>query len=95
MEDHDATRLNGHERIDVELFRYVEASLDQEEVFHVLGFEFLQRYNLVRIQNKLTKIRESIHADLRQSCDEESLKNTLSEYSTSYECDRYIDVCNN
>jgi hypothetical protein len=55
----------------------------------------LQRYNLVRIQNKLTKIRESIHADLRQSCDEESLKNTLSEYSTSYECDRYIDVCNN
>lgn len=91
MEGHDTSQMNGHERIDIELFRYVAASLDQEEIFHVLGFEFLQRYNLVRMQIKLAKIRESIHADLGQSCDEKSLNDALNEYSTSCESDRYID----
>jgi len=83
MEDRDTSHLNGHDRTDVELFRYVAASLDQEEIFHVLGFEFLQRYNLVRIQKKLAKIREGIHADLGQSCDEKSLNDALNEYSMS------------
>lgn len=95
MEDSNISQLNGHERTDVELFRYVAASLDQEEIFHVLGFEFLQRYNLVRIQNKLAKIRESIHADLGQSCDEKSLNDVLNEYSTSYVSDRHIEGYSN
>jgi hypothetical protein len=90
MEDRDTSRLKELESIDVELFRYVAASLDQEEIFHVLGFEFLQRYNLVRIQNKLTKIREGIHADLGQSCDEKSLNDSLNEYSMSYDPEIYI-----
>lgn len=88
MESRDTSQLNGHEKTDVELFRYVAASLDQEEIFHVLGFEFLQRYNLVRIQNKLATIRESIHADLGQSCDEKDLNDALNEYSTSCNPDR-------
>jgi hypothetical protein len=77
----ERSQPKGHETTEVELFRYVVASLDQEEIFHVLGFEFLQRYNLVRIQNKLAKIRESIHADLGQSCDEKNLNDVLNEYS--------------
>ncbi|KUJ06296.1 uncharacterized protein LY89DRAFT_692549 [Mollisia scopiformis] len=83
MESGDTSQLHGREKVDVELFRYVAASLDKEEIFHVLGFEFLQRYNLVRLQNKLAKIRESIHADLGQKCDERSLNDTLNEYSQS------------
>lgn len=94
MGDRDTSHLNGHERSDAELFRYVAASLDQEEIFHVLGFEFLQRYNLVRIQNKLAKIREGIHANLGQSCDEKSLNDALNEYSMSYDSDRCIGVHN-
>lgn len=95
MEDHETSQLKGHDTTDVELFRYVAASLDQEEIFHFLGFEFLQRYNLVRIQNKLAIIRESIHADLGQSCDEKNLNDVLNAYSTSHESNRYIDDCSN
>ena len=83
METSNTTHLKEHETFDAELFRYVQKSLDQEEIFHVLGFEFLQRYNLVRIQNNLSKIREGIHADFRQDCDEKGLSDTLIEYSMS------------
>jgi hypothetical protein len=95
MEDRNTSQLNRHERTDIELFRYIIASLDQKEIFHVLGFEFLQRYNLVRIQNKLAKIRESIYTDLGQSCDKKSLNNILNKYSKSYKSNRYIDNYSN
>ncbi|KAF4632824.1 hypothetical protein G7Y89_g5301 [Cudoniella acicularis] len=81
MEEAKVPHMKNHEEADLELFRYVKLSLDQEEIFHVLGFEFLQRYNLVWIQNKLIRIREGIRADLGQTCDEKNLSDALNEYS--------------
>lgn len=82
MTDSHAQHSEGPEAIDIELYHYVQASLDREEIFHVLGFEFLHRYNLVQIQSKLIKIRERIRADLRENCDQDNLNDLLSEYST-------------
>jgi hypothetical protein len=68
------------EETQLEVFRYVSESLDKEETFHILGFEFLQRYNIVQLQNHLIAARESIYKDPTSSNSE--LKLLLRDYST-------------
>jgi hypothetical protein len=67
------------EETQLEIFRYVSESLDKEETFHILGFEFLQRYNIVQLQNHLIAVRESIYKDPGSSTSE--LKLLLRDYS--------------
>jgi hypothetical protein len=68
------------EETQLEIFRYVSESLDKEETFHILGFEFLQRYNIVQLQNHLIAARESIYKDPASGNSE--LKLLLRDYST-------------
>ena len=64
-----------------ELFDYVYTSRTEEETFHFLGFEFLHRLNIVRIQNDLIAMREDIWRTRGQSIEEEKLSKLLNEYS--------------
>jgi hypothetical protein len=43
-----------------ELFDYIKRSINDEEAFHFLGFEFLRRLNIVQIQNDLIAARNEI-----------------------------------
>lgn len=46
---------------DAKLFiQYVNRSLDEEEKFHFLRFEFLQRLNLVHLQVKLARFKSQV-----------------------------------
>ncbi|EXV06089.1 hypothetical protein X797_000806 [Metarhizium robertsii] len=49
---------------DAELFDYICTSQIDEETFHFLGFKFLHRLNIVRIQNDLIVTREHISPDM-------------------------------
>lgn len=43
-----------------QIFRYVNNSIEEEEGFHFLGFEFLQRLNLTHIQTELMTLKDEI-----------------------------------
>lgn len=62
-----------------ELFNYIQRSIDDEETFHFLGFEFLQRLNIVQIQNDLIAARNEIFGS---KCNDkkENLKVLLNDY---------------
>lgn len=62
---------------DAELFNYVDTSRTEEEIFHFLGFEFLHRLNIVRIQNELIETRESISGTRGRGYDKGKLMNCL------------------
>lgn len=64
-----------------ELFDYVYTSRTEEETFHFLGFEFLHRLNIVRIQNDLITMRDDISRTRGQSLEKEKLSKLLNEYS--------------
>lgn len=67
-----------------DLFNYVTTSIQEEETFHFLGFEFLHRLNIVQIQNDLTRAREDIFRNRSagaESADREKLKTLLADYS--------------
>lgn len=66
---------------DAELFNYVAESLKEEETFHYLGFEFLHRVNIVRIQNDLIAIRENMHRTRGRTFDKDNLTRILNDYS--------------
>lgn len=63
------------------LFNYVEHTLNDEETFHYLGFEFLHRLNIVRIQNDLIAIREDMYRNRGRKFDKANLDRLLSDYS--------------
>lgn len=41
--------------------QYVNRSLDEEEDFHFLRFEFLQRLNLAQLEVKLVRMKSQFH----------------------------------
>jgi hypothetical protein len=62
-----------------EIFEYTKRSINDEETFHFMGFEFLQRLNLVQIQNDLITARNEIYASRRNEKKVE-LKGLLNDY---------------
>lgn len=71
-----------------QLYTYVLESCDEEERFHFLGFEFLQRLNIVQLQNKLIELKIKVHKG-RHKTDSQELQTALQLYRTSSgtECD--------
>ena len=64
-----------------QLYNYTQESCHKEEAFHILEFEFLQRLNIVQLQNKLAEIKSKVHN--AQRCDELTaleLKSALADY---------------
>ena len=63
------------------LVRYVNRSLDEEEDFHFLRFEFLQRLNLAQLQVKLVRMKSQFQKTGKTSPAElETLQTTLAAY---------------
>lgn len=62
-----------------EIFQYIKTSIDDEETFHFMGFEFLQRLNIVQIQNDLIVARDEIFAS-RCNDKKAELKALLNDY---------------
>lgn len=75
----DGDRINSVK--EAELLDYVSTSLVEEETFHFLSFEFLQRLNIVRIQNDLIDMRENILRTRGHGYEKEKLSRLLDEYS--------------
>jgi len=73
-----------------ELFDYVYTSRTEEETFHFLGFEFLHRLNIVRIQNDLIAMREDISRTRGQRLEKERLSKLLKEYTTALRDYNYV-----
>ncbi|KAF1959853.1 hypothetical protein CC80DRAFT_439979 [Byssothecium circinans] len=71
--------------------RYVNRSLNEEEDFHFLRFEFLQRMNLAQLQVKLVRIKSHIQKEGKAPAEElEKLQLTLREYATAIRDYRYL-----
>lgn len=63
------------------LVRYVNRSLEDEEDFHFLRFEFLQRLNITQLQVRLARLKSRIHSQgLINNQDQEILQGTLRDY---------------
>ncbi|KAH7161687.1 hypothetical protein EDB81DRAFT_351874 [Dactylonectria macrodidyma] len=66
------------------LVEYVRRSLDGEEEFHFLRFEFLQRLNIVQIQLDLIRMKSRINRDgAISSSDKLFLTTRLRDYATA------------
>lgn len=66
-----------------ELFDYVDTSRIEEERFHFLGFEFLHRLNIVRLQNELIEMKNNVLSTRCANLEEDKLTKLLDDYSTS------------
>lgn len=65
------------------LVKYVNRSLDEEEDFHFLRFEFLQRLNLAQLQVRLVRLKSKIQREGKTSKRVlKELENTLAVYGT-------------
>lgn len=63
------------------LVEYINRSLDEEEEFHFLRFEFLQRLNIVKLQLDLVRLKGRFQREKRASIrDLEALESTLERY---------------
>ena len=65
-------------------YDYSQQSLDGEESFHFLGFEMLQRLNIVSLQYKLAEIKATVKETGRfpiNPAKVEELKTALANYS--------------
>ena len=63
------------------LVEYINRSLDEEEEFHFLRFEFLQRLNIVNLQLDLVRLKGRFQGDKQTSIqDLEALDSTLQKY---------------
>ncbi|CAI7651036.1 unnamed protein product [Penicillium palitans] len=66
------------------LVEYINRSLDEEEEFHFLRFEFLQRLNIVKLQLDLVRLKGRFQREKRASIrDLEALESTLERYATA------------
>ncbi|KAJ2902112.1 hypothetical protein MKZ38_001021 [Zalerion maritima] len=64
------------------LFDYVTRSLDEEENFHFLQFEFLQRLNLTQFEVRLARLKSRIQKNKKgDNSDVETLEKTLRGYA--------------
>lgn len=65
------------------LIRYTSDSVDIDEDFHFLRFEFLQRLNIVKLEYELAQIKSRLYRlDYNTSAEElETLRARLHEYS--------------
>ncbi|KAJ5603748.1 hypothetical protein N7537_006704 [Penicillium hordei] len=67
-----------------DLVEYVNRSLNEEEEFHFLRFEFLQRLNIVKLQLDLVRLKGQFQSEKRASIqDLEVLERTLEKYATA------------
>ncbi|KAI1442944.1 hypothetical protein F5Y02DRAFT_232972 [Annulohypoxylon stygium] len=67
-----------------DLVAYVLQSLEEEEEFHFLRFEFLQRLNITQLQVKLSRLKRDIEKEYCvSSSNEELLEKTLRDYATA------------
>ena len=63
------------------LFQYVNRSLEDEEDFHFLRFEFLHRLNIVDLEVKLVRMKSRIRRAGTASPDQlDQLSSTLRSY---------------
>lgn len=63
------------------IVEYVRHSLEEEEDFHFLRFEFLQRLNIAQIQLDLIHLKSKIgRADLLSEEDRQTLQLRLKDY---------------
>ncbi|KAL6401827.1 hypothetical protein AUP68_14283 [Ilyonectria robusta] len=86
--------LENEDLKDAELFNYVDTSRTEEETFHFLGFEFLHRLNIVRIQNELIEMREGISGTRGRGYDKGKLNELLNDYTTALRNYNYIRESN-
>jgi hypothetical protein len=64
-----------------DLVEYVNRSLDEEEEFHFLRFEFLQRLNIVRLELDLVHLKGQFQRDKRAAVkDLDTLQSKLQDY---------------
>jgi hypothetical protein len=80
MQDSLETDLTSEER--QWLYRYVEESVREEESFHCLEFEYLQRLNIVHFQLKLAKLKGDCRSQGKHPDSKKKLSETLKDYST-------------
>ncbi|KAM0417472.1 hypothetical protein ACHAPT_012536 [Fusarium lateritium] len=81
----------GPESYEENLVAYVNRSLEEEEDFHFLRFEFLQRLNITQLQVKLARLKSKIHAQGQISSDEqEVLQKTLRDHATAVRDYRFL-----
>ncbi|KAJ5657560.1 uncharacterized protein N7484_001209 [Penicillium longicatenatum] len=65
-----------------DLVEYVNRSLDEEEEFHFLRFEFLQRLNIVRLELDLVHLKGQFQRDKRAAVkDLDTLESKLQDYA--------------
>ncbi|KAI8673007.1 hypothetical protein NCS56_00765300 [Fusarium sp. Ph1] len=73
------------------LVAYVNRSVDEEEEFHFLRFEFLQRLNITQLEVKLARLKSQVHAHGQiNSQEQEILQRTLRDYTTAIRDYRFI-----
>ena len=73
-----------HESMDESerLFHYTVAIINRQQDPFILGYELLQRLNLVNIQNDLARYKADIWKDMRASKEQmENLRKCLTNYS--------------
>ncbi|RSL60420.1 hypothetical protein CEP53_005443 [Fusarium sp. AF-6] len=76
------------------LVEYVNRSLEVEEDFHFLRFEFLQRLNITQLQVKLVRLKSRIHAQRQVSVqDQELLQGMLRDHATAVRDYRFLQGC--
>jgi hypothetical protein len=64
------------------LVEYINRSLDEEEEFHFLRFESLQRVNIVRLKLDLVRLKYRFQHNKRASVEDfDALQNKLQDYS--------------
>ena len=71
------------------LLEYVSRSVDEEEEFHFLRFESLQRLNIVRLQLDLVRLRSQFQREKSASAEElDALKIKLHDYGKEIQVHR-------
>lgn len=74
--------MNGNQDDTSKMLNYVKESLDVEEDFHFLRFEFLQRLNIVNLQVELARVKSRLHQNKTASTAElDELRVLISNYS--------------
>jgi hypothetical protein len=69
------------DEIGANIVGYVKQSLEDEEEFHFLRFEFLQRLNIAQIQLDLIRLKSEINRDDLLSIDNRlTLQSRLKDY---------------
>ncbi|PQE31408.1 VIT family domain-containing protein [Rutstroemia sp. NJR-2017a WRK4] len=73
------------------LLDYVTRSLTEEEEFHFLRFEFLQRLNIVHMQTDLARKKSKFQKERKATADDmHDLKITMRDYATAIRDYQYL-----